>query len=329
MTARTNSGIAIAHPNIALIKYWGNLDDRWNIPASGSISMTLGELAVRVHLISDENSERDTLIINGESASEAARERVSQFLDHVRYLSRKKIFCRVESTTNFPRGSGLASSAAAFAALAVAAAHVFGLSSDATALSRLARLGSGSACRSIFGGFVEWVAGVDHLTSYAKPIAPAHYWQLVDCIAIVSSKHKAISSREGHRLASSSPLQPCRIRGATQRLEQCRQAILGRDFEQLAAVVELDSNLMHSVMMTSQPPLFYWRGETVEIMERVRQWRSQGLPVCYTVDAGPNVHVLTPADVATQVVEKLKLLRGVKQVIAAPIGEGAMAIESD
>lgn len=314
--------IAIAHPNIALIKYWGNLDDEWNVPSTGSISMTLGEVATRVQLIAKDGTVGDVLIIDGELASESAHERVRQFMDHVRRISGKKIYSRIDSTSNFPRGSGIASSAAAFAALALASAKVFGLPTDPQELSRLARLGSGSACRSIYGGFVEWIGGQDHQSSYAIQIAPPNHWDLVDCIAVVSSEHKAISSREGHRLAKSSPLQTCRIESAPQRLDQCRQAILERDFEQLAAVVELDSNLMHGVMMTSQPPLFYWQSETLVIMEEVRRWRNQGLPVCYTIDAGPNVHILTPADYATQVAQRLGLVKGVKQVILAPVGEG-------
>lgn len=322
-----DSVVAIAHPNIALIKYWGNVDDAWIIPANGSISMTLGEVFTRVKMTLDEKLDRDLLTINGESAFESAQERVRQFLDHVRRFSGKKIFCRIESTSNFPRGSGIASSAAAFAALALASAKLYGLPTDPVELSRLARLGSGSACRSIMGGFVEWIAGTDHQSSYAIPIAPPGHWDLVDCVAVISTEHKAVSSREGHRLANTSPLQPCRVQSAPQRLEQCRQAILRRDFEQLAQVVELDSNLMHSVMMTSYPPLFYWQPETLVIMEEVRQWRCQGIPVCYTIDAGPNVHVLSPGDHAEQVKEKIAQITGIKQVIVAPVGEGAYAVD--
>lgn len=317
---------ALAHPNIALIKYWGNLDDEWIIPANGSISLTLGEVFTRVQMMVDEGLNEDQLIIDGESAPESAQVRVRQFMDHVRNFSGKRWFCRIESTSNFPRGSGIASSAAAFAALALAAAKAYGLSTDPIDVSRLARLGSGSACRSIYGGFVEWVAGTDHESSYAIPLATADHWDLVDCVAIVSTEHKAVSSREGHRLAKTSPLQPCRVQTAPQRLEQCRRAILERDFERLAQVVELDSNLMHSVMMTSQPALFYWQGETLIIMEEVRRWRSQGQPVCYTIDAGPNVHVLTFAALAAQVKEKLSQIPAVKEVIVASAGEGARLV---
>ncbi|MCS6907628.1 MAG: diphosphomevalonate decarboxylase [Anaerolineales bacterium] len=321
-----SSATALAHPNIALIKYWGNSDDEWTIPANGSISLTLGGLFTRVQVTVDKALIQDQLFLEGEVASEAAQVRVRQFMDHVRRFSGKQMFCRIESTSNFPRGSGIASSAAAFAAMALAAAKVYGLPTDPCELSRLARLGSGSACRSIYGGFVEWIAGIDHQSSYAIPLAPKDYWDLVDCVAVVSTEHKAVSSREGHRLAKTSPLQPCRVQTASQRIERCRRAILERDFGQLAQVVELDSNLMHSVMMTSQPPLFYWRGETLIIMEEVRRWRDQGQPVCYTVDAGPNVHVLTLAAHAEWVREKLSQIAGVKGVIVAAPGEGAVLV---
>lgn len=318
---------AIAHPNIALIKYWGNLDDEWNIPANSSLSMTLGKLRTQVRLVADPQLDGDLLIMDGVISPPGAQERVSQFLDRIRQLSGKTLFCRIESSSNFPRGSGIASSAAAFAALALASARVFGLSTDPQEVSRLARLGSGSACRSIFGGFVEWIGGQDHRSSYAVPLAPPQHWNLVDCVAVISTAHKAVGSRQGHRLAKTSPLQPCRVQSAPQRLEACRRAILQCDFEQLARVVELDSNLMHSVMMTSQPPLFYWRAETLVVMEKVRQWRSEGEAVCYTIDAGPNVHVLTLADQAERVKEKLSQIDGVQAVIEAPVGEAAFFME--
>ncbi|PWH17655.1 MAG: diphosphomevalonate decarboxylase [Anaerolineae bacterium] len=323
------SATAIAHPNIALIKYWGNLDDEWTIPSANSLSMTLGELFTKIHLIADEQLECDLLMIDGALAPPAAQARVSQFLDYVRVYSGKALFCRIESSSNFPRGSGIASSAAAFAALALASAKVFGLPTDPQELSRLARLGSGSACRSIYGGFVEWIGGQDHQSSYAIPIAPPQHWALVDCVCVISTAHKSVSSREGHRLAKTSPLQPCRVQSAPQRLEICRRAILERDFEQLAQVVELDSNLMHSVMMTSQPPLFYWQAETFVVMEEVRRWRSEGEAVCYTIDAGPNVHVLTLAECAQKIQDRLSHLSGVQEVIVAPVGGPAVFVEDE
>ncbi len=205
----------------------------------------------------------------------------------------------VESQNNFPTGTGIASSASGFAALGLAASSAAGLKLDEKALSRLARLGSGSACRSIPGGFVEWQAGTNDDDSFGYSIAPPEtHWDLVDCIALVSQEEKTVSSSLGHSLAPTSLYQPARVADAPRRLEFCRDAIRMRDFDALAAVVELDSNLMHAVMMTSTPPLFYWQPTTLTIMQEVRSMRKTGIPVCYSIDAGPNVHVLCTGDVA-------------------------------
>ncbi len=319
--------IAIAHPNIALIKYWGNRDPEWNIPSAGSLSMTLGEVFTRTKVTLDEKLEADRLLIDGQVASERAQRRVAAFLDRVRELSGRHGVCLIESENNFPQGVGIASSAAAFAALGVAISAVFDLPLDAISLSRLARLGSGSACRSIQGGFVEWLAGEDHHSSYAVQIALPDHWELTDCIAVVSREHKGVVSQEGHRLASTSPFQACRVETATERLAICRQAILNRDFEALASVVELDSNLMHAVMITSSPPLFYWEPPTLFLMQAVRQKRAEGYPLCYTIDAGPNVHILTLSEYALTVQAWVKGLPGVQEVILAPVGGDASLLD--
>ena len=226
-----------------------------------------------------------------------ALQRVSQFLDHVRKLSGMQWFAQVESENNFPTGAGIASSASAFAALSLAASRAAGLELSETELSRLARRGSGSACRSVPGGFVEWQAGNSDQDSYAYSLAPPDHWNLADCVAIVSQQHKETGSFQGHALAHTSPLHTARLSGVEQRLAQCRQAILQRDFDALAQVMELDSNLMHAVMITQSPPLLYWQPATLAVMHAVQEWRGQGLAACYTIDAGPNVHVICPEEI--------------------------------
>jgi diphosphomevalonate decarboxylase len=136
-------------------------------------------------------------------------------------------------------------------------------------------------------------------------------------VAIVSREHKATGSSEGHPLAYTSPLQPARVDDAPRRLRICRQAILERDFEALADIVELDSNLMHGVIMTSSPRILYWQPATLTVMQAVTAWRKQGLPICYTIDAGPNVHVICTAPIALEVAERLKALAGVEAVLTA------------
>ncbi|MGD0709437.1 MAG: diphosphomevalonate decarboxylase, partial [Anaerolineaceae bacterium] len=301
----TYSATAIAHPNIALIKYWGDRDPHLHLPVNGSISFNLDGLTTRTQVTFDAQLRADELMINGTPADEKSLKRMSAFLDVVRQWSATLLFASVVSENNFPVGSGVASSASAFAALALAAAHAVNLNLSERELSRLARHGSGSASRSIPSGFVEWHSGESDEDSYAQTIAPPDHWQLADVTAIVSSEQKATSSAEGHQIAATSPLQAARVADATRRLDVCRSAILERDFDKLASITELDSNLMHAVMMTSTPALFYWHPETLAVMKAVTAWRQSGLPVCYTIDAGPNVHVICIAEVASKVATRL------------------------
>jgi diphosphomevalonate decarboxylase len=317
---------AIANPNIAFIKYWGNRDHNLNIPSNSSISMNLAGLETRTCVCFDPELESDELILNGRWESRAALQRVTAHLDLVRELAGLQCFAHVESANNFPTGAGIASSASAFAALTLAACRAAGLDLDERALSRLARRGSGSASRSVPGGFVEWRVGDADEDSYAYSIAPPEHWELVDCVAVVSRVHKPTGSQEGHTLANTSPLQATRVDSAPERLEVCRQAILARDFEALAEVMELDSNMMHAVTMTSAPRLIYWDAATVAVMGAVADWRASGLPACYTIDAGPNVHVICQAGYAAQVVERLKEIPGVKLVLMARPGGPARVL---
>lgn len=320
---------ALAHPNIAFVKYWGNRDDVLRLPQNGSISMNLAGLHTHTRVSFDPDYAADTFILNNQPQSGNSLERVAQFLDIVRAMSGKQWRAQVESANNFPTGAGIASSAAAFAALAVAASHAIGLELTERQLSALARRGSGSACRSIPAGFVEWLPGSQDADSYSISLAPPAHWNLVDCIAILKETHKLTGSSEGHRLAGSSPLQQARVASSAARLAHCRQAILARDFDALAGVLELDSNLMHAVMMTSTPPLFYWEPASLEIMKAVPEWRRSGLPVCYTLDAGPNVHLLCPETSVAEVRSKLKDIPGILQVLTAAAGGGAHITAGD
>ena len=313
---------ALAHPNIAFIKYWGLRDENLRLPANDSLSMNIGCLSTRTTVTLDPDLTADTLTLNGETTTGKALTRVQQFLDRVRELSGASTHAHVESENNFPIGAGIASSASGFAALALAATSAYGLSLSEQELSSLARFGSGSACRSIPGGFVEWVTDPSTGSSFARSIAPADHWQLVDCIAILSDQHKPVGSEAGMRLAHTSPLQTARVQDAPRRMDLCRQAILQRDFEALAQVTELDSNLMHAVMTTSVPPLYYWHTQTLEILKAVRDWRSsENLPVAATVDAGPNVHVLCLPEALSEVLARLRQFPGVKKVLkGSPAG---------
>ena len=317
---------AIAHPNIAFIKYWGNRDNDLRLPANSSISMSLGALETRtsVSLHSELNS--DVLELDGSPQLGPALERVSMFLDIFRAASGNHVHARVVSENSFPQSAGIASSASGFAALALASAHAYGLDLTEKELSILARRGSGSAARSIPAGFVEWHAGLSSGDSFAETIALPNHWQLWDCIAMVEDQPKKIGSTQGHHLAETSPLQFGRLQDADRRLDLCRQAILQKDFTKLADVIELDSNMMHSVMLTSRPPLLYWSPVSIEIMQQVAAWRAAGLEAAYTLDAGPNVHVICTADSRQTVVERLAAIQGVMNTIVSPAGGGAFLV---
>ena len=323
-----NSSTAISCPNIAFVKYWGNRDHNLRIPSTGSISMNLGGLYTRTRVSFTPELEQDELTLNGQITHGMALERVSALLERVRRMAGVGLFAQVESSNNFPAGTGIASSASAFAALALAASHAAGLALSERELSRLARRASGSACRSIPGGFVEWQAGEDDESSYAFSLAPPEHWDIADCVALVSMAHKSTGSYEGHATADSSVLQQARIADAPRRLDICRQAVLQHDFQALAEIMELDSNMMHAVMLTSTPPLQYWLPPTLGIMQAVAAWRQSGLPACYTIDAGPNVHVICQKDATSQVSERLRDIPGVKDVLTAYCGGPAKLVEA-
>ncbi|MEX2143333.1 MAG: diphosphomevalonate decarboxylase, partial [Anaerolineales bacterium] len=312
---------------IAFIKYWGNRDEDLRLPANSSLSMNLAELTTRTTVQFDPALQRDSLLLNGQAASPDQLLRVAVFLDLLRQLARSRAHAQVSSESNFPSGAGIASSSSAFAALALAASAALGLHLDEPALSRLARRGSGSASRSIPGGFVQWAAADQEADSFGVSIAPPEHWALVDCIAVVSEQHKAIGSTQGHNLAATSPLQIGRLAGAAQRLALCRKAILDRDFAALAEVVELDCHLMHAVMMTSRPPLHYWLPASLAVMAAVRSWRAAGLSVCYTLDAGPNVHVFCLNSEASKVAAHLAKIPGVLHILRSTPGGPARLVD--
>jgi len=320
MTSHTAT--AIAHPNIAFIKYWGDQDPKIHIPANGSISMVMDCLSTKTTVTFDPDYDSDHLIINNKSASQKSLARVRHFLAVVRNMANHQLYARVVSENNFPMGAGIASSASAFAALSLAASKAIGLNLSEPELSRLARHGSGSACRSIPSGFVEWTAGEDDITSYAYSIAAADHWDLVDLVVIVNKEHKKVGSVEGHQIAATSPFQNSRVSGSQVRLETCRQALLAKDFGKFADIVEFDSNLMHAVMMTSHPPLFFWEPASLELIKQIPHWRKKGYPVCYTMDAGPNVHVITISQFAGEIKEKITRIPNIINVLYAKPGPG-------
>jgi diphosphomevalonate decarboxylase len=316
---------AVANPNIAFIKYWGKADAAQNLPANPSLSMNLAALTTVTTVEFRPGLATDTVIIDGAAASDKARARVVDHLERVRGMASFEDRAWVVSRSDFPVGTGLASSASAFAALSLAATQAAGLGLPEEELSRLARLGSGSACRSVPSGFTLW-RGTEDQTSYARQIAPPEHWDLHDVVAVVTRQHKQTGSYEGHNLAPTSPLHQARLAAVPGWLDQVQQGIEERDLAMMGDAIEQDALAMHGVMLTSQPSLFYWEPATVVVLKAVRRWRDDGLQVYFTLDAGPNVHCICRATDAEEVRTKLGNLPVVKDVLVSGPGNGVRRV---
>jgi diphosphomevalonate decarboxylase len=324
---QTRCATAVANANIAFIKYWGNCDDALRLPANGSISMNLGGLETVTSVSFDQHRTEDEFIFDSALQSGAALARVTAHLDRLRNKAGSSLKARVESRNNFPLGAGIASSASGFAALTVAGAAALGLTLSERELSILARRESGSAARSIPSGFVEWYAADTDEESFAESIAPPEHWALMDVIAIIDARPKRTGSAEGNRLARTSPLQAARVADSPRRLAICRQAVREKDFPMLAGIIEEDTRLMHEVMRTSTPALDYLAPATEELMRSIPAWRAQGLPVAFSIDAGPNVHCLCPLESAAEVERRLGENPAVGRILSARPGGGARVVQ--
>jgi diphosphomevalonate decarboxylase len=315
---------ARANVNVALVKYWGKRDEALNLPATGSLSVTLDGLGVEACVAFGVTGD-DAFEIDGAPALGEESCRLVDFLDLVRRESGLRAPVHVTTRSTVPRGAGLASSAAAFAALALAASRAAGLHLEPRALSVLARRGSGSAARSIFGGFVEWRRGTapGGEDSFAEPLLGPEAWDVRVVVAVVSSARKAVPSREGMRRAAASPFYAAWVDGAGRDLADARAAIAARDLPALGRVAERSCFKMHAVGLGADPPLLYWQGPTVECIERVWRLRADGVPAYVTIDAGAQVKVLCDAADAELVRAALSEVPRIERVLVCRLGDGA------
>ena len=322
---RTTDATAIAHPNIALVKYWGKRDVTRNLPAVGSISITLDTLSTTTTVAFDWALDGDQFELDGRDAPDRA-ERVVRCLDLFRDRVTDAGCARVTSRNNFPTGAGLASSASGFAALVVAVDHALGAGLSRTELADLARQCSGSAARSLFGGFVElgFVAGSDRSETTTTQLLGAEDWPLAVAVAIVSVAEKPVGSTAGmQQTARTSPYYPAWVAGADRDLDDARSAIESRDFEALAAVAESSCLKMHAAALAARPGLLYWHAATVECLHRIRELRRHGVPVFFTVDAGPQVKAVCLPEALDRVTSELAQVTGVESLLCAGLGDGA------
>lgn len=329
------SKTTVAAPaNIAFIKYWGARDLERAVPMSSSISMTLDHCVTRCTVEILDGGHDEVWLSEpdggfGTPEAEFTRRVVTQ-LDHVREWAGRDEPFRVATRNTFPSAAGLASSASGFAALTLAAAGALGRGdAPARELSELARRsGSGSAARSVLGGFVEWpdpaaaTDGSGGEPSYAIQLADASHWDLRDVIAVVEIGPKVVSSREGHRRAPTSPYYNKRLELLPERLETVRQAIRERDLALLGPVLEEEAVDLHLIAMSSHPPIFYWSPGTVAVLRAVRELRQEGLAAWVTMDAGANLHVICDADSEDDVADRLEDFPAVGFVIRDSVGDG-------
>lgn len=315
---------ALAHPNIALVKYWGKQDAPGNRPAVPSLSMTLDSLWTRTRIRFDPALSADTLSINGVD-SEPATARTRACLDALRQRAGRGGFARVETQNNFPTGAGLASSASGFAALVVAASRALELDLPARELARIARRSSGSAARSMYGGFVEMPREEPEETAY--PLLAAERWPLSVVVAITTAEAKDVGSSEGMtRTAQSSDYYAAWVAAADTDFTEARDAVLSQNFDRLARVSERSCLKMHALMLSADPGLIYWNEASVACLHRIRALRAGGAPVFFTMDAGPQVKAICAAEAAPQVAGALAAVPGVARVLRCGLGSGARLV---
>lgn len=317
---------AKAHTNIALIKYWGKRDESLILPMNNSLSLTLDAFYTETTVTFNRDFTEDVFYLDGEIIVGDQFTKVSKFLDLIRnYAETPDLFAEVCSTNAVPTAAGFASSASGFAALAAAATRALKLQIDEPTLSRLTRQGSGSACRSIYGGFVEWEKGLkdDGSDSYAVPVAPQDHWDVRVAAVVLSSDMKKVSSREGmKRTVETSPFYSGWVDNIPTDLSQIKKAIESHDFEKMGEIAEANCQKMHATTLGANPPFTYWHDTTLTVMQTVQALRERGISAYFTIDAGPNVKVLYQPESEDIIQETLRNIPGVSNVILSRSGQG-------
>ncbi len=325
-----------SHPNIALVKYWGQRNSDLYLPYNSSISITLNsKLWTRTSVSTSKELKKDEVYLNKKKLSGAKLKRALRQLNYLRksnFIS-KKTKVKITSINNFPTGTGIASSASGFSALAFALNKLFKLNLSKKELSVLARIGSGSAARSVCGGFVLWQKGElkSGEDSFAVQVKKENFWaELRDLIVIAETKEKKVNSIEGmQRCVKTSPSFMHRIQEAEYRVEKIKRAILKKDFETLAIETMHDSDRMHSLIAEATPKFSYLNSVSKNIINSVRAFNSDGIKAAYTFDAGPNAHVLTLKKNVSELKQNLLKIKGVKEIIEAKVGGGPKIIKKE
>ena len=306
---------ATAHANIALVKYWGKRDDALLLPQAASLSVALDRLLTTTTV--DLAAAEDSLELDGKRASGQELRRARALLDAAGIFER----ARIVSRNDFPTGAGLASSASGFAALALAACAAAGQNRTSKELSALARLGSGSAARSVPGGWAVWES------ESARQVFPPSHWDLRFCVAFCAVGPKAVGSRDGMRVTrETSPYHAAWIEQCGRDLPRALQLLGSRDLDGLGALAERNALMMHADALAADPPLLYWEPATVGCLQALRALRAEGVPAWGTIDAGPHLVALCPPDAAKQVETRLRAISGVRDVLVCAPAGGARVV---
>jgi diphosphomevalonate decarboxylase len=317
---------AVAFANIALCKYWGNRDEALVLPNNGSISMTCEGLKTVTSVAFSEKYKDDIITLNDNQLSEG-KERIIAHLNLIRRKAGINQRAKVVSQNSFPIATGLASSASGFAALSVAGSEAAGLALDRRELSILARRGSGSACRSISGGFVEWKKGElsDGSDSFATEVAPKDHWpEFRMFVVVVTETRKMVSSRvRMAQTVESCPFYRNWLQTVDEELKVIRRGILERNFQKVAETAEFNSLKMHAMIIATKPPLVYWNAKTMQLIQSVLLWRREGLQCYFNIDAGPNVAIMVLRKDEEELKRRLHGLIGIKRIIKCKAGNGA------
>ena len=327
MSVITLKATAIANSNTALIKYWGKKDEELIIPMNNSISITTDALNTKTTVEFSDDYKEDTFVLDGKIQSGKSYERVVKHLDLIRKRVNDKRKANVCSENNFPTAAGLASSASGFAALTVAACEALDLNLNEKELSMLSRQGSGSSCRSIFGGYVEWIKEDENKDSYSIQLAEKDWFDVRDIIVVFETKERKWSTREAMSISkNTSPFFHPRLKIVEENLEKIRRAIKDKDFTTLGTIAEQDCLMMHSVALTSIPSQLFWTKETLAIIDFVEKIRQENLEAYYTIDTGANMHILVEPENAENIQNRLLKMDFVKKSIISKPGDGTKII---
>lgn len=322
------SGKARAHTNIALIKYWGKADEALIIPMNNSLSVTLDRFYTETRVTFDETLTEDQLILNGEAVNAKESAKIQRYMEMIRKEAGISEHALIESENFVPTAAGLASSASAYAALAGACNEALQLGLSDKDLSRLARRGSGSASRSIYGGFAEWEKGHDDESSFAHRIE-ADGWEneLAMVFVVINNKSKKVSSRSGMSLTrDTSRFYQYWLDNVEPDLKETKEAIAQKDFKRMGEVIEANGLRMHATNLGAQPPFTYLVPESYDAMRIVHECREAGLPCYFTMDAGPNVKVLIEKKNQQAIVNKFLQEFDQSQIITSDINQSGVEI---